>query len=390
MQPNNNQAATAVPAYIAFSQVTVGILAFFYIVYIGRDILVPLIFALIISILLNPIVNFLSRKGLNKIIAIILSITIVIILVGGILFFIGSQLTLFSDAFPQLKEKFTALLEQSLNWVSHTFKISKPKIDSWLNDQKDGTMNNAGTMIGGALTTITGFFTLVFLIPVYIFMFLFYKPLLLDFVSQIFKRDKHGTVAEILASTKALIQSYLVGLLIEMVIVATMNSTALLIIGVDYAILFGIIGAILNLIPYIGGIVAIALPMSMAFVTQTPLKALLVLVAYCVVQLIDNNYLIPKIVASKVKVNALISIIVVLIGGALWGIAGMFLSIPLTAICKVIFDRVRPLKPLGFLIGDTMPPIGRDLLKVYSVKPELETKKPENKKRKRYYKRRPI
>lgn len=389
MQIRENQAAKA-PAYIAFSQVTIGILAFFYIVYIGRDILVPLIFALIISILLNPIVNFLHRKGLNNVIAIIFSITMLVVVVGGILFFIGSQLTLFSDAFPELKEKFTALLNDALSWFAHTFKISKPKLDSWITDQKDGTMNNAGTMIGGALTTISGFFILVFLIPVYIFMFLFYKPLLLDFVSQIFKKDKHGTVAEILASTKSLIQSYLVGLLIEMVIVATMNSTALLIIGVDYAILFGIIGAILNLIPYIGGIIAIALPMAMAFVTQTPFKALMVLAAYCVVQLIDNNYLIPKIVASKVKVNALISIIVVLIGGALWGIAGMFLSIPLTAISKVILDRIQPLKPLGFLIGDTMPPIGRDLLKVYSVKPAGEAtkdlKNPEkNKRRKKFY-----
>jgi predicted PurR-regulated permease PerM len=162
--------------------------------------------------------------------------------------------------------------------------------------------------------------------------------------------------------------------LIEMLIMATLNSTVLLIIGVDYAILFGIIGAILNLIPYIGGIVAISLPMLMAFITGTPMKALLVLLGYVIIQLIDNNYLVPRIVASKVKVNALISIIVVLIGGALWGIAGMFLSIPITAICKVVFDKITPLKPIGFLIGDNMPPIGRDLFRVSSVKLPAENK----------------
>jgi predicted PurR-regulated permease PerM len=161
-----------------------------------------------------------------------------------------------------------------------------------------------------------------------------------------------------------------------------LNSTALLIIGVDYAILFGIIGAILNLIPYIGGIVAISLPMMMALLTGTPMKALLVLGAYVLIQLIDNNYLVPKVVASKVKVNALISIIVVLIGGALWGVAGMFLSIPLTAICKVVFDRIESLKPIGFLIGDNMPPIGRDLLRVGSIKLPDEKKTPKKKKTK--------
>jgi predicted PurR-regulated permease PerM len=384
----SEERSAKVPAYITFSQITIGTLAFFYLVYIGQDILIPLVFALIISILLNPVVNFLHRKGLNRVIAIVLCITALILIVAAILYFIGSQLTLFGDALPQLREKFNALVSDGLDWFSKTFKVNKFQVDSWLKVKKGETMNNADSMIGGALTTISGFFILVFLIPVYIFMFLFYKPLLLDFVSQIFKRDKHYAVAQVLASTKALIQSYLVGLLIEMVIMATMNSTALLIIGVDYAILFGIIGAILNLIPYIGGIVAISLPMTMAFITQTPLKALLVLCAYIVIQLIDNNYLVPKIVASKVKVNALISIIVVLIGGALWGIAGMFLSIPLTAICKVIFDKIQPLKPLGFLIGDTMPPIGKDLLKVYSVRPLTATKnkKPEQKKRRRYFK----
>ncbi|HEX8516202.1 MAG TPA: AI-2E family transporter [Bacteroidia bacterium] len=392
MQSGSNQASNW-PAFIKFSQVTIGILAFFYIIYIGRDILIPLVFALIISILLNPVVNFLDRKGLNKVIAIILCITLLILIFGGVLYFIGSQVTMFSDALPQLEQKFNTLFSDAINWCSQTFKINKLKINSWITDKKGETLNNAGSMIGGALTTISGFFIIVFLIPVYIFMFLFYKPLLLDFVSQVFRKDKHTAVAEVLASTKALIQSYLVGLLIEMGIIATMNSTLLLIIGVDYAILLGIIGAILNLIPYIGGLIAIALPMLMAFVTGTPMQALFVLCGYVVVQLIDNNYIIPKIVASKVKVNALVSIIVVLIGGALWGIAGMFLSIPLTALCKVVFDKVQPLKPLGFLIGDSMPPIGRDIFRIYSVKPEVIAADPEpgpeqrpKRRRKRHYK----
>ena len=209
----------------------------------------------------------------------------------------------------------------------------------------------------------------------YIFLFLFYKPLLLNFTAQIFASDKHKTVAEVLFNAKYLIQNYLVGLMIEMVIVATMNSIALLIIGIDYAIMLGVIGAILNLIPYIGGIVAIALPMLMAIITDTPIDALWVLVAYIIVQLIDNNFLVPKIVASKVKVNALVSIVVVLIGGELWGVAGMFLSIPVTAILKVIFDRIPSLKPLGFLIGDTMPPIGKAIFDFREIQARLKPKK---------------
>ena len=187
---------------------------------------------------------------------------------------------------------------------------------------------------------------------------------MLDFIGQLFPDEKHEIVHDVLTQTKSLIQSYLVGLLLEASIVATMNSTALLLLGIEYAILIGIIGALLNLIPYIGGIIAIALPMLVALATKEPVYVLFVFAAYLVVQLIDNNFIVPKVVASKVKINALVSIVVVLIGGALWGVAGMFIAIPLTAILKVIFDRIDSLKPFGFLLGDTMPQIGKDFFRI--------------------------
>jgi len=163
-------------------------------------------------------------------------------------------------------------------------------------------------------------------------------------------------VADVLTSTKKIIQSYLVGLFFEMIIIAILNSAGLLLIGIDYAIILGITGAILNIIPYIGGIIAIALPMLIAFVTKDSITyPLLVLGVYLFIQFVDNHFIIPKIVASRVQLNALLSIIAVLIGGALWGIPGMFLSIPLTAILKVIFDHIDSLKPWGFLLGNIVP-----------------------------------
>ena len=162
-------------------------------------------------------------------------------------------------------------------------------------------------------------------------------------------------VAEVLGETKSLIQSYLIGLLIEAAIVATLNSVGLLIIGVKYALLLGLLSALLNLIPYIGIVIATILPVVMALALQSPLSALWVFILFIVVQFVDNQYIVPYIVASKVKVNALVSIIVVLIGGALWGISGMFLAIPLAAIAKVVFDRIPQLEPLGFVLGDDMP-----------------------------------
>jgi predicted PurR-regulated permease PerM len=195
---------------------------------------------------------------------------------------------------------------------------------------------------------------------------------LLQFIAKLFSSDKHTVVAEVLKETKGLIQNYLVGLMIEMSIVAAMNSAALMLIGIKYGILLGVIGAILNVIPYIGGIVAIALPMIMGLMMDDPISALYVFIAYILIQFVDNNFLVPKIVASKVKVNALISIVVVLIGGALWGVAGMFLSIPLIAILKVIFDRIEDLEPYGFLIGDDMPDKGNSMFDFLIIKETIE------------------
>jgi len=143
---------------------------------------------------------------------------------------------------------------------------------------------------------------------------------------------------------------------LEALIVATINSAALLLLGVDYAILLGILGALLNVIPFIGGILAVALPLAVATITKDGFSTQLwIIVAYLVIQFIDNHFLVPYIVSSKVKINALISIIVVLLGAAVWGFGGMFLSIPFVGILKIIFDRIPELKPWGKLLGTEVP-----------------------------------
>jgi predicted PurR-regulated permease PerM len=187
-------------------------------------------------------------------------------------------------------------------------------------------------------------------------MILFYQPLLLEFFRRLFGKSNRSEVSDIITQIKSIIQSYLLGLIMEAAIIATLYSVGLLILGIKYAIILGVIGAFLNLIPYLGAIIAASLPMIIALETKaSPWFTLLVLALYVFIQFIDNNYILPKLVASKVKINALVSIIVVIGFAALWGIPGMVLSIPLTAIVKLIFDHVEPLKPWGFLLGDVMP-----------------------------------
>jgi predicted PurR-regulated permease PerM len=340
------------PFYLKSTIIIFGLVLVCYALFNLKGIIAPIAFSFIIAILLNPLVNKLQRKGAHKILAISVSLLVALIIVGGILFFISTQIMNFGENLPQLKIKFNEHLAQLQHWVSANFKYSIQKQQKVIEDMLDGGQSLLGSAVGGAVGTLG----LIFLVPIYTFLLLFYKTLILNFFHEIFAEENTLKVSEVLVETKTAIQSYMVGLLLEALVVAVMNSVALLLLGVDYAILLGVIGALLNMLPYIGGIVAIALPVIIASVTKDGFTTQLgVIGAYSLIQFIDNNFLVPFLVSSRVKINAFFSIVIVLLGGALWGVAGMFLSIPFLAILKIIFDRLPDMKPWGKLLGDNVP-----------------------------------
>ena len=377
-QVNENQNSVMyipfkVPFYAKLALIFIAIFSLIYTMYVGQRIIVPIVYAIIIAILLNPLVNFLIRKRVNKIIAISIAVILMIAGVLGVLYVVSSQISMLSDTYPALKLKLNITSTEIVQWVSQKFSIKASKINEWITITQTEAISNL--LVGEKLTEAGQMLMTGILLPVYLFMILFYKPLLLEFIRKLFRPEHHNTLAEVFMNSKKIIQSYLVGLFFEMLIVAVLNSSGLLLLGIDYAIILGITGAILNIIPYLGGIIAIALPMSVAFVTKNSITyPILVFLIYIFIQFIDNHYIIPKIVASRVKLNALVSIIAVLIGGALWGIPGMFLSIPLTAVLKVIFDHVESVKPWGFLLGDIVPTASKYAFIKYKKKPSQLTK----------------
>lgn len=344
------------PFYLKATITLVGLFAFFTIMYIGQSIIVPVVFAIIIAILLHPVVDFFVRFKINRIVAILITLLLTFLVISAFVDLLFSQALMLSKSWPLLVDRLTAILNQSITSISGYLNIDPQNIHEWILKTKGELINSSSVVIGQTIIIFGSGLVVLFLIPVYIFIILYYQPLLLEFIRKLFASSNQSQVKEIVSKTKKLIQSYLVGLVIEFVLMSILNSTALLLLGIQYAILLGVIGAALNVIPYIGGIVAVALPMMVAIATKsTAWYALYVMVAYYVIQLFDNNYIVPIIVSSKVKINALFSIIVVFIGNAMWGIPGMFLSIPLLAIVKLFCDNIESLKPWGFLLGDTMP-----------------------------------
>lgn len=345
--------AHADPFYKKITTVLFGLILFVYVLSMLADILIPLAFSVLIAILLNPLCNRLLRARVPKVLSILLTLLAAFFLLGGLLYFLSTQIIQFGEMLPQLKGKLAQLLTDLQQYVEHTFGVSIQRQTQLLKEAATG--NKA--LVGQTISSAVGMFGLLFLMPVYVFLLLYYKTLILNFLFEVFARKDSQSVAEILQETKSAIQTYIVGLLIEASIVAVLNAAALMILGVPYGILLGIMGALLNMVPYIGGLIAIILPVLMATVTKDGYGTQLgIVAAYAVIQFIDNNILIPRVVSSKVQINALVSIIVVLLGGALWGVAGMFMAILFVAILKIIFDRIDALKPWGKLLGDQVPP----------------------------------
>ena len=338
------------PLYAKAALVGVALALLVFTVHVAGEIIFPLGFAGIFAVLLHPIEQWLRRHRVPELLAIGLTVLLGVVVVLGLVFFIYLEALQLGEQAPLFKTKFAAAAQQLTGWLNTRFGVTDQKINSWLNE---GASRLTG-LAGGTLSALTRLLVVLALVPVYVFLLLLYQDLLVAFLTQVFSgRRRSAGVAEVLRESKTTVQSYMVGLLIEGSIVSALNVTALLILGVPYALLLGVLGGLLNFIPYIGGFVAILLPTLMAFVTQEGYgTALGVVGLYVVIQFLDNHLLIPRIVASKVKVNALVAIVGVLIGNAIGGVAGMFLALPTIAVLKIVFDRIPALKPWGLVLGD--------------------------------------
>jgi predicted PurR-regulated permease PerM len=342
------------PLYAKLAMLSVFLFLLIYVIYLGQQIILPLGFSFLFAVLLRPLEAAMLRLRIPRVIVILLVIVIALLVVAGIIIFISGQIASFMSDIPAVKRNLDDLWRQSQRWIDHTFHLTASQQDVLIEQAKSETVDNLGAV--GTFNIITTSVATLTLIPVYVFLFMYYRTLLLRFIVQIFEQEHRTKVEEIIMEIRYVVQHYITGLLTETTIVAVLNTVGLLLVGAPYAVLLGLVGAILNLIPYIGGLLAIILTALLTFTnTGSAEITTWAIVVYLLVQFIDNNFLVPYIIGSRVKLNALFSIIGVLMGGALCGIGGMFLSIPIIAICKVIFDRIDELKPWGQLLGDDVP-----------------------------------
>lgn len=343
------------PFYLKFgiSLLAIGLLAAG--VVLGSEIIIPILFAILLATLLLPVVKFLHVKGCHKVISILIPVALTFVTFAAVLYLLSTQIMHFLDDAPALKERFVEIGQSLQKWVNEHMNIAVSKQNEYIQNTVEDIKEKSPQVVGKTLGSVTGGLAYVVLLPIYTFLILYYRETIKYFIIGVFKRGTEDEVRDVLMQSSTIAQKYVTGLLIETTIVFTLNTIGFLIIGIKYAVFLALLAALLNLIPYVGMLVANLFCMVITLVSSDePNKVLWVGIVLAVVQVIDNNFTMPWIVGNKVRINALVTIVGVLVGGALCGIPGMFLAIPGLAVLKVIFDKVPQLKPWGVLLGDEL------------------------------------
>ncbi|MEC4005728.1 AI-2E family transporter [Flavobacterium sp. SUN052] len=348
---------TSLPFSAQLSFILIAIIATAFLFYVGQDIIIPLLLSVFFAIILQPIVHFLKNYiKIPRIIGAIIAVTLFLAIIIGVFTYISFQVGDIVADFDKIQNNLNIHINHAQRFIKENFNLSSREQKTFINEAAKDSIEKGKELIGVTLTSFSNTVLNLILIPIYTFLILIYTNHFKMFLTKLIDKSNHHILNDILIQIKSTVKSYIFGLILEMVFVSVLTSIGLMIIGIKYAIVLGIITGILNLIPYIGILFAGVLTIIASLTGSSDLSIVVgVIVVNVVVQLIDNNILVPLVVSSKVQINAIATIIGILIGGALAGISGMFLAIPIIAILKVVFDRIEHLEAWGYLLGDDLP-----------------------------------
>lgn len=319
----------------------------------AKSILIPVVIGLFTAFLLLPVCRWMERRKVPSTLSTLLAIGISGVFILGLLWFLSSQFMSFSEELPMMKEKLSEKFVSLQSIITQRFGISEQDQLNWLEKQLISIMSSSGQFAADVFSATGNFIAAATLIPIYAFFFIYYRKKFKNFIKMVTPGESHEKAMEILETTSEVSYKYLLGLSIDIAILSVLNSIGFLLLGINHAIFLGIVAGLLNVIPYVGVMIGGIIPVMIALITKDSVWYAVGAFGVClVVQFLDNNFITPKVIGSAVSVNPLASTIALLVGALVWGLLGMMLSIPLIGVMKVVFDRIEPLKPIGYLIGE--------------------------------------
>jgi len=326
---------------------------FLYGIIVAKDFLYPIAFAALFAYLLYPVVNFLEKNSFPRVLAILTSLLLAIVVVIGVFILFYNQVSNVLDDFGTLKKTANNNIEQMQQNLQNSLGLKNNRIEEFLKQHINDFFDTGGGGIGKVFSATTGTVARIIILPVYIFLFLYYRTKFAYFILKITREESKRTAIKILRDISSVAARYMGGVTLVVFILCVLNSVGLMIIGVEYAILLGIISAMFNYIPYFGTLMGGSVPfLFVLLTTQDPLQnALQVGVLFVIIQFTENNILTPNIVGGNVKINPFFIIIGLVFGSTVWGIPGMLVIIPFLAILRIILNNIPQLQAYAFLLG---------------------------------------
>jgi predicted PurR-regulated permease PerM len=321
------------------------------ILFFGRNIFIPISFALLISFILYPVCSWLERKGIGRLTAIIFSILVLIVfgllLVGLLVYqFIG-----FVEEWPAIYSKL-ASASAELSQALESFGVSLADQSALMSKLSDQSSGNFITIVKNTVSASAFSFVLLILIPVYAVLILYYRSYWMKILARIFPWERKESLLKMISLTIKAYYNFIKGMALVYIIVGTLNSIGLLLLGVPHAILFGFIASVLTFIPYVGIIVGSLLPIAMAWITYDSIWYPVGIIGiFTFVQYLEANVIFPIAVSNRLNVNTLVMLIAIFVGGILWGMAGMILFVPFVGIAKLIADHNPKWKTVSMILG---------------------------------------
>jgi predicted PurR-regulated permease PerM len=320
--------------------------------YYGQSVLKPLALSALIAILLTSPCRYFEKQGFPRAISALMMLVFAVVIFFLIFYVIVNAIVSFRDDLPQMKDNINASVQQMSDWAKPRLSVSTQKMQEIIKASAANIVPKTSYVVNQALTTASSVIIIGILIIIQTFLLLLYRGLIVNFFMQLFETKYRPLISELFRQMRFVVRGYISALFIEMLIVAVANCAIMYSLGIKYALLLGIIAAVLNIIPYLGIIMGIALSALISLTTNTPMTVLWMSVSLLVIHMLDTNVLMPNLVRSRVNINALATIVGVIIGTTLWGVLGTFMAVPLLAIMKLVFEAVPQWQPFALLMGD--------------------------------------
>lgn len=319
--------------------------------YFGKSFLVPLVLAAVLAMLLTKICRKLETLNIQRGVAAFVSILLFLAVLAVIMALLGWQLSSFTDNLSELKQRVLEFVEKFRDWLHENMGINRKQQENIATSQGDSSVG-AGDMLMSFATGTLSIAVDMVLVTVYIFLLLLYRGRIKNFILMLVNTAYREKATLILQKSSAVAQQYLEGLSKMIVMLWIMYGIGFSALGVENALFFAVLCGILEIVPFVGNLLGTSFTILAVAAQGGDSRIIIgVIAVYMLVQFIQTYILEPLVVGSQVRINPLFTIIALVAGELLWGIAGMVLAIPLVGVIRIVFDHIPHLKPYAYLIG---------------------------------------